>query len=109
MSIDQKDIITDIHEKFISVDVKTLDTKKRITLGEKILKMLAEKFKATSFKVYVGEDGDILLRPVVTIPEKEAWIYENPTVLESIRRGLSEASQGKVKKVEKLEKFFEEL
>ncbi|MEW5816647.1 MAG: hypothetical protein AB1798_14795 [Spirochaetota bacterium] len=56
-----------------------------------------------------GEDGDILLRPVIAIPEKEAWIYENPTVLKSIRKGLSEASQGKLKKIENLEDFLEKL
>jgi len=59
--------------------------------------------------VYVGEDGDILLRPVVTIPSKEAWIYENPTVLEEIRKGLSEANQGNLKKIKSLEDFLEEL
>ena len=109
MNIDRKEIITNIHENFIPVDVKTLDSKKRINLGEKILKLLANKFKANTFKVYVGDEGDILLRPVVTIPEKEAWVYENPEVLESIRRGLSEAAQEKGKSVEDLETFFEEI
>ena len=56
--------------------------------------------------MYVGEDGDILLRPVVTIPSKEAWIYENPTVLEEIRKGLSEANQGSLKKTKNLEDFL---
>jgi len=109
MKTEQIEVLEDIHEKFIPVDVKTLDSKKRISLGEKILKMLADKFPAKSFKVYVGEDGDILLRPVVTIPSKEAWIYENPTVLEEIRKGLSEANQGKLKKVKNLEDFLEKL
>jgi hypothetical protein len=45
----------------------------------------------------------------MSMDQNEAWIYDNPTVLENIRRGLSEASAGKVKKVENLEKFFEEL
>ena len=107
MKTEQIEVLEDIHEKFISVDVKTLDSKKRISLGEKILKMLADKFPAKSFKVYVGEDGDIFLRPVVTIPSKEAWIYKNPTVLEEIRKGLSEANQGKLKKVKNLEDFLE--
>ncbi len=106
MKIDQIQVLENINEKFISVDVKTLDSKKRISLGEKILKMLADKFPAKSFKVYVGEDGDILLRPVVTIPSKEAWIYENPTVLEEIRKGLSEANQGSLKKTKNLEDFL---
>ena len=109
MKTEHIEVLEDIQEKFISVDVKTLDSKKRISLGEKILKMLADKFPAKSFKVYVGDEGDILLRPVVTIPSKEAWIYENPTVLEEIRKGLSEANQGKLKKVKSLEDFLEKL
>ena len=109
MKTERIEVLEDIHEKFIPIGVKTLDSKKRINLGEKILKMLADKFPAESFKVYVGEDGDILLRPVVTIPSKEAWIYENPTVLEEIRKGLSEANQGKLKKVKNLEDFLEKL
>ncbi len=59
--------------------------------------------------MYVGEDGDILLRPVVTIPVKESWIYENPSALEDIRKGLSEAKQGKLKKVKNIENFLESL
>ena len=74
MKIEQIEVFEDIHEKFIPMDIKTLDSKKRISLSKKILKILADKFPAKSFKVYVGEDGDILLRPVVTIPSKEAWI-----------------------------------
>ena len=109
MKTEQIEVLEDIHEKFISVDVKTLDSKKRISLGEKTLKMLADKFPTKSFKVYVGEDGDILLRPVVIIPSKEAWIYENPSVLEEIRKGLSEANQEKLKKVKNLEDFLEKL
>jgi len=109
MKTGQIEVLEDIHEKFIPVDVKTLDSKKRISLGEKILKILTDKFPAKSFKVYVGEDGDILLRPVVTIPSKEAWIYENPTVLEEIRKGLSAANKGKLKKVKNLEEFLEKL
>lgn len=109
MKIEQIEVFEDIHEKFIPMDIKTLDSKKRISLSKKILKILADKFPAKSFKVYVGEDGDILLRPVVTIPSKEAWIYENPPVLEAIRKGLFEANQGKLKKVKNLKDFLEGL
>jgi hypothetical protein len=109
METEQTEVLENILEKFIPVDVKTLDSKKRINLGEKILKMLAGKFPTKSFKVYVGEDGDILLRPVITIPANEAWIYEKPSVLEEIRKGLSEANQGKLKKVKNLNSFLANL
>ena len=49
MKTEQIEVLEDMHEKFIPVDVKTLDSKKRISLGEKILKMVADKFPAKSF------------------------------------------------------------
>jgi len=46
---------------------------------------------------------------MVSIPSKEAWIYQHPKVLESIRQGLTEAKQEKTEKVENLEEFLEDL
>lgn len=109
MHTDNEEFAEDIHERFIPLDVKELDSKKRISLGEKIFKQLAGKFKTKLFRVYIGQDGDILLRPVVTIPEKEAWIYKNPDVLGSIRKGLDEASIGKFRKITDLEEFIKNL
>jgi hypothetical protein len=98
-----------VEEKFIAVGIKTVDSKNRINLGEKVLKAISSKSKADAYKVFVGKDGDILLKPVVVVPSREAWIYDNPKVLKQIRDGLSEASEGKVEKVKDLDKFFKEL
>lgn len=95
-----------ISEKFKAIDVKTVDSKNRINLGEKILRFLT---KADSFKVFIGKEGDILLRPMVNIPSKEAWLFQNPKVLNQIRQGLIEAQQGKTQKIEDLDAFFESL
>lgn len=38
------------------------------------------------------------MRPVVTIPQREAWLYDNTEALGSVRRGLIEASEGKLSK-----------
>lgn len=46
---------------------------------------------------------------MVSIPSKEAWIYQHPKVLGSIRQGLTEAKQEKTEKVENLEEFLEDL
>ncbi|MBU4312261.1 MAG: hypothetical protein KJ706_06060 [Candidatus Omnitrophica bacterium] len=98
-----------VDEKFVSVGIKTVDSKNRINLGEKILKVIDSKGKADAYKIFIGKEGDILLRPVVTIPANEAWIYEHPEVLKKIRKGLDEAGKGKTKKVSDLDKFFKEL
>jgi hypothetical protein len=98
-----------VEENFVSVGIKTVDSKNRINLGEKILKVIDSKGKADAYKVFIGKEGDILLRPVVTIPVREAWIYEHPEILEKIRKGLDEAGKGKTKKINDLDKFFKEL
>jgi hypothetical protein len=38
--------------------------------------------------------GEILLTPVVEIPAREMWMWENPEVLEDIRQGLADAAVG---------------
>jgi len=105
----KKKIIENLNEKFISIGRKTVDSKSRITLGRKILKLITAQTGAEEFQIFYGEDGDILLRPMVSIPSKEAWIYENPKVLKAIKQGLVEAEQGKIEKVKDLDKFFDNL
>ena len=67
------------------------DAKKRLTLG----KALADP--EVTFDIYVNQLGQIVLDPRKSIPAHEAWIYENPEILESINQGLKEAAEGKTK------------
>jgi hypothetical protein len=46
---------------------------------------------------------------MVSIPTREAWIYQNPQILKSIRQGLAEAKREKTEKVENMEEFLEDL
>ena len=92
---------------FQAVGIRTLDAKKRIGLGEKIARYASKTPEA--YQVFVDKEGDILLRPVVTIPAREAWVYQNPEVLGQIRAGLSEAKQGKTRKIKDLDGFLKEL
>lgn len=109
MYLEEEDILNGVSEKFIAVDIKPLDVKKRILLGEKVHNMIAKKTKLDGFKIFIGDEGDILLRPVVTIPSREAWIYKNPEVMRQIRKGLGEAKQGKIEKIKDIDKFLENL
>jgi hypothetical protein len=36
------------------------------------------------------ENGDILLKPMASIPARELWLYQNQDALASVRRGLSQ-------------------
>ncbi|MDD5654415.1 MAG: hypothetical protein PHR91_02100 [Candidatus Omnitrophica bacterium] len=99
----------EIKEKFMPVDTRPLDSKNRITLGGRLQKLLMSKMKIDSYQVFVGKDGDILLRPAVSIPSNEAWIYRNHEVITKIRKGLQEAGEGKIEKVDNLENFLDSL
>ena len=65
------------------------DAKKRLTLG----KALADP--EVTFDIYVNQLGQIMLDPRKSIPAHEAWVYENPKILESFNKGLKEAAEGK--------------
>lgn len=105
----KKKEVLEIKEKFIAVDTRPLDSKHRITLGGRLQKLMMSRMKIDSYQVFVGKEGDILLRPAVSIPSNEAWVYRNPEVIARIRKGLREAGEGKVEKVDNLENFLDSL
>jgi len=70
------------------------DSKKRVVLpsflvGEDI-----------TYHIYSNSVGQIVLDPQVTVPASEAWLFKNPDAIASVRRGLAEAAQSKVSKVD---------
>nr|WP_287715611.1 MULTISPECIES: hypothetical protein [unclassified Microcystis] len=42
----------------------------------------------------MNASGELLLVPMVAIPEQELWVFQNPRVRESLKRGLAEARTG---------------
>jgi len=101
--------VINVHEDFMPLETKSMDAKSRLMLGEKVKKVLERRMKVDAFQICVGRQGDILLRPTTQIPSREAWLYENPKALAKVRKGLSDASQGRTKKVADLEKFLNSL
>ena len=77
----------------VAVGVKP-DAKKRIVLPKGLVG------KDITYHIYVNEFGQIVLDPQVSIPASEAWLYRNPQALASVRRGLADAAQGRVSKVD---------
>jgi hypothetical protein len=62
-----------------------LDSKKRITLGKLL------QFEDTqSVQATVKKNGDILLKPMTSIPTRELWLYKNKKTFNSVQRGLSQ-------------------
>ena len=59
---------------------KTTDAKGRVTLGG--------HFANRAVIVEHQSNDEVIVRLALVIPEREAWPYENPKALASVRRGL---------------------
>lgn len=86
-------VIKDPDFKKIADSVKP-DAKKRVALGK------VQMREGVTYHVYSNSIGQIILDPQVTVPASEAWLFNNPDALESVRRGLSDAAEGKVSKID---------
>ena len=97
-------------ENFKPIGIVRLDTKKRITLGTLIKKIKVSLGAPISdFETFIGDDGDVLLRPRTAIPTRELWVHQNPEILKSIQEGIKDLKEGRFTKVKDLDKFFKEL
>lgn len=65
-------------------EVTQSDSRGRLTLGQVV--------KGKSYRVMINDEGQILLDPVVSIPKKELWLWQNSDVLASVKRGIEQAS-----------------
>lgn len=66
---------------------KRVDIKGRITLDKSYagLTMLIDR----------RDDGTIVLRPAVTVPANEAWLWKNKKALAMVQAGIKEAKTGR--------------
>ena len=99
----------DIHEEFKPYTTKQLDSKYRITIGNKLVKLFSKHMDIEAYRIFVGKNGDILLRPTVSVPSNEAWVYNNPEVITKIRKGLEESKAGKIERANDLDSFLKHL
>jgi len=70
------------------------DAKKRVVLPKALVR------DDITYHIYSNKFGQIVLDPQVTIPVSEVWLFNNPDALASVQRGLSDAAQGRVSKVD---------
>ncbi len=76
------------------------DSKARVTLA-RALKELRVLFGNRKMRFHVAIErstGRIVLTPAVTVPLREAWLYENPKALKTLRSGIAQAGRGQVVK-----------
>ena len=86
-------IIKDVDLKIVAESVKP-DAKKRVVLPNALVE------EGITYHIYTNKFRQIVLDPQVTIPASELWLFNNPGALASVQRGLSDAAQGKVSKVD---------
>ncbi len=67
-----------------------LDARRRLSLGK------AGKREHTRYLVEENDEGEIRLIPVVSVPARELFVWNNPELLASLRRGLEDAAAGRV-------------
>lgn len=67
-------------------DLRRPDAQGRIIIGKENV--------GKTFSVEVLANGDILLRPVIAVHEREAWLWANPEAMASLQRGMTQAMNG---------------
>ena len=72
-----------------------LDSRNRICLS----RFLTQGLEISSFKAYM-EGEKIILEPMEEVPACEAWLYKNPKALSSVLKGLKQADDGLISKLE---------
>ncbi len=70
------------------------DSKKRVILPGFLVR------EDITYHIYSNSAGQIVLDPQVTVPASEAWLFNNPDAMAAIRRGLADAAQGKISRVD---------
>jgi hypothetical protein len=69
---------------------KSTDAKGRVALGG--------HFANRAVIVEYKSADEVIIRLARVIPEREAWLYENPKALALVRRGLAQARKGSAAK-----------
>jgi len=83
-----KEETVDQLERFNPLGEVTADERSRIAFGK------AGVRRDDRYAVSVGDDGSILLTPLVTIPKRELLVWENEQVRTSLARALAQSAAG---------------
>jgi hypothetical protein len=78
----------DIADRFDMVGESEADARGRVALGR------AGARPGRRYQVRTDADGVIVLVPVVSIPEREMLVWENPQLAEQIRAAVADAEAG---------------
>jgi|SRR5437879_4956701 hypothetical protein len=80
-------------EGFHTVTEVTADARGRVPIGK------AGVHANARYAVSTNDDGEILLTPLASIPQRELLVWENDELRASLFRGLADAAEGKVRRL----------
>ena len=69
------------------------DSRRRVNLPKSLVG------EGIMYHIYSNSMGQIILDPQVTIPASELWLFQNDNALASVKRGLTDAAEGRVSKI----------
>jgi hypothetical protein len=81
-------------DDFRPVAEVTADERARVAVGK------AGAHRNDRYAVSVNDDGAILLTPLASIPRRELLIWENDELRASLFRGLADAAEGEVRRLD---------
>ena len=82
-------------ENFVERSEKVIkpDPRRRVSLPKALVS------EGVMYKIYSNSMGQIMLDPQVTIPTSELWLFQNPDILASVKRGLADVAGGRVSEI----------
>jgi hypothetical protein len=81
-----------VDEEFVEIDTRRVDERKRLTIG-------AAMGDLNRVRILKNNRGEILLQPLADIPASEVWLYTNREASELVQKGVREAGEGKISRV----------
>ena len=66
---------------------------------------IGQSAKAKRYRVLINDAGQILLDPIENLPEQEQWLWQNPTALASVQRGIEQVRAGEVRSLGSFAQF----
>ena len=84
-------IVVEVGEEFCILKAEVQpDNRGRLTIGQEVV-------GEQHYRVLRNSAGQILLDPVVSIPTRELWLFQNHAAFASVARGIQQARQGELK------------
>ena len=82
-------VLDELGGQFEAIAEAEADSRGRVTIAR------AGAKPGRRYRVYANVDGLVVLEPVVSIPEREMLVWEDPDLAQRIRDGIAAAEAGK--------------